>query len=58
MPDYEKMYHILCKAASAALDRLPDMMKNREGRNILEMALLEAEELYVETSDDQDQTEA
>ena len=53
MPDYEKMYHILCRAASAALDALPDMMMNRAGRNILQLALLEAEEEYVSADEEQ-----
>ena len=47
------MYHMLCRAASEALDKLPDMMKNREGQNILQLALLEEEELYIGSDEEQ-----
>ena len=47
MVDYRKMYYILCKAASEALDRLPDAEENRSARDILSAALLEAEEVYL-----------
>ena len=32
MQDYRRMYAILCAAASAALDALPDTVENAEGR--------------------------
>lgn len=51
MADYKKMYHILCAAASDALDRLPDNMENIMGRKILQDALLEAEEIYLDTEE-------
>ena len=49
MSDYQKMYYILCDAASKALDALPDGAA--EAREILEAALAEAEERYIETAD-------
>ena len=53
MPDYKKMYHILCAAASEALDELPDEPANAAGRKILQNALNEAEDIYIETSDEE-----
>ena len=51
MIDYRKMYHILCKAASVALDQLPNTAENAEGRETLSAALREAEEIYVSASE-------
>jgi len=48
MPDYKKMYAILCAAASAALDMLPEAPENAAARFRLQEALYEAEELYME----------
>lgn len=53
MPDYKTMYHILCAAASEALDKLPDEPANATGRDILQNALNEAEDIYIRTSDDE-----
>ena len=47
MPDYERMYHILCRAASGALDLLPNTAENSSGRALLQFALYVAEELYI-----------
>ena len=47
MPDYEKMYHILCAAASEAIDEL-DGGDLAGCRRILQDALDEAEEAYIE----------
>ena len=47
MVDYRKMYYILCKAASEALDKLPETEENKAARDILSAALLEAEEIYI-----------
>ena len=47
MVDYKKMYAILCGAASEALDALPDTPANAQGRQLLQEALLRAEEIYV-----------
>ena len=55
MADYKKMYHILCAAASYALDRLPDNMENMMGRKLLQDALLEAEEVYVDSDEEQNE---
>ena len=54
MPDYKTMYHILCAAASAALDELPDGPENAAGRDILQNALNEAEDIYIETADEEE----
>ena len=45
--DYRKMYGILCRASSTALDLLPDTPENADGRRLLQKALLEAEEVYL-----------
>ena len=47
MPDYERMYHLMCRAASGALDMLPDTEENIPGRMLLQFALYVAEELYI-----------
>ena len=51
MVDYKKMYYILCRAASDALDVLPYTMETEEARALLQKALLEAEELYIMAQD-------
>lgn len=48
MPDYEKMYHIVCSGASRALDHLPETAENLLTRAILLWALDEAEDMYIE----------
>ena len=47
MANYEKMYHIMCRAASGALDMLPETKDNAPGRCLLQFALYVAEELYI-----------
>ena len=47
MPDYERMYHFMCRAASGALDMLPETKDNAAGRTLLQFALYVAEELYI-----------
>lgn len=47
MPDYEKMYHILVSAASEALDLLPETEENASGRETLQSALYDTEEMYI-----------
>ena len=42
MPDYQKMYALLCRAASEALDVLPRSPENAPAR-----LWLRAEELYI-----------
>ena len=51
MPDYEKMYHIVCAAASRAIDVL-DEGDTALCRETLQAALLEAEEIYVSDGGD------
>ncbi len=51
MPDYEKMYAILCAASSDALDALPETAENAAGRALLQAALDEAEELYIDAEE-------
>lgn len=55
MPNYKKMYAILCAAGSEALDLLPDTEENREGREVLQRALYRAEEMYIAASGDDDE---
>ena len=50
MADYQKMYYILCRAMDKALDVLPD--GGEEARQVLQQAMYEAEERYIETSED------
>ena len=51
MPDYKKMYALLCAAASEALDLLPETEETRPGRDALQSALLQAEEMYISAGD-------
>ena len=52
MPDYAKMYRLMVSAASEALDSLPDTEENRAGRDMLQNALYEAEEMYVSAKEE------
>ena len=54
MTDYRKMYYTLCAAASAALDLLPENEETQAGRDVLQTALDEAEEIYIATDEEQD----
>ena len=47
MADYQKMYYLLCSAASKAIDAPPE-----EARRILQNALDEAEEIYLYTREE------
>ena len=49
MADYEQMYHIVCAAMDRALDMLENEANVDEAREIMQAALLEAEELYIQT---------
>ena len=53
MTIYRRMYAILCSAASAALDSLPEIPENAVGRELLLSALLEAEEVYISEPDEE-----
>ena len=50
MPDYQKMYYILCDGGSKALDALPGDVD--AAMEILQKALEEAEEVYIQTCED------
>ena len=51
--DYRHMYYILCNAASKALDAMPeDGGDTADAAAILRKALEEAEELYIQTTED------
>jgi len=52
MADYQKMYYILCRAASDAIDKLSETEENQEARQMLQAALLETEEIYVSDSEE------
>ena len=50
MPDYKKMYAVLCAAIDQEIDALREIPLALASANRLENALLEAEEIYIETS--------
>ena len=56
MTDYKRAYHILCAAASHALDVLPDIPENAAGRTIIQEALLEAEDVCIESMDEDERS--
>ena len=56
MTDYKRAYHILCAAASHALDVLPDTPENAAGRTVLQEALLEAEDVCIETMEEDERS--
>lgn len=47
MADFQKMYAIICMAASRAIDAPPE-----ETKRLLQTALYEAEDLYIRTSEE------
>lgn len=49
MPDYAKMYAILCGAISDALDEASEM--DERSQIILQQAMLRTEELYISNED-------
>ncbi len=49
MPNYQKMYYILCAGVSAVIDDMPDCGLFRCYRQDLQSLLLEAEEVYIQT---------
>lgn len=51
MPDYPKMYAVLCGAASEAIDCIEEGSADAAAQ-ILKSALLQAEEIYIVTGDD------
>ena len=50
MPDYKKMYAALCTAIDGEINTLREIPLALASANRLENALLEAEEIYMETS--------
>jgi len=44
MADYQKMYYLICSAASKAIDAPPE-----EAKRLLQTALYEAEDIYIRT---------
>ena len=49
MADYKKMYALLCREVSTALDELPDVEINRPACQRLQNALLVSEDIYIQT---------
>ena len=50
MADYKKMYAVLCTAIDREIDTLKEIPLALASANRLENALLEAEDIYIETS--------
>lgn len=50
MPDYKRMYTLLCKAVDDALTDLEAIPAARNSYKLLSDALLEAQEIYIDTS--------
>lgn len=50
MADYQKMYYLLCRAASEAIDMPPG-----ESKQLLQSALCQAEEIYVRTCGEEEE---
>ena len=58
MTEYRKMYAMLCAAVSAAIDELENIpLAWRSCRSRLQAALLQAEELYIDTTLGEAETE-
>ena len=52
MADYKKMYAILCSAVDSVIDPLEQIPLALPQAQILRKALLDAEDLYIETEAD------
>ena len=50
MPDYERMYALLCGAVDDAIDSLEKVPAAEHISQSLQAALLETEEIYIRTS--------
>ena len=57
MPDYERMYALLCGAVDEAIDSLEKIPAAEHISQSLQAALLEAEEIYIETAPYLDESE-
>ena len=55
MADYQKMYYILCDAASRAIDFIQTEPEASE--QILRQALAHAEDVYVETASEEENSD-
>lgn len=53
MTDYEKMYAVLCGAIDDALDMLEKVPDAQNTAELLQAALLKAENMFVESSSSQ-----
>ena len=54
MSDYKKMYYVMCDAASKALDKMELSVANAEAIKLLRTALREAEDIYIETCEQEE----
>ena len=57
MADYRKMYYVLCKAIDDVIDPLEGIPLARPYAQKLQKALLEAEEIYINTTPYAEETE-
>ena len=57
MADYRKMYYVLCKAIDEVIDPLDRIPLARPYAGQLQKALLEAEEIYIDTTPYTEETE-
>lgn len=57
MADYRKMYYVLCKAVDDMIDPLDRIPLARPYAQQLQKALLEAEEIYINTTPYAEETE-
>ena len=55
MTDYRKMYIVLCAAIDGVIDPLDRVTEAAPYVRKLKRALLEAEEIYIETSEEKNQ---
>ncbi len=53
MADYQRMYHVLCRAVDAVIAPLEQIPAASAQAKALREALLEAEEIYLRTDDSQ-----
>ena len=52
-PDWKRMYLLMARVMSDALDALPDSQENAQGREMMQKALYDAEEMYISADDDE-----
>lgn len=57
MADYRKMYYVLCKAVDDVIDPLDRIPLAKPYAEQLQKALLEAEEIYINTTPYAEETE-